>query len=58
MSRYQLAIEALRLAGRDERAGPFEAALRRHREYISEHDQDMPEVQGWRWTSAGVGSAT
>jgi xylulose-5-phosphate/fructose-6-phosphate phosphoketolase len=51
MSRYHLAIEALRRVGRDERAAPFEAALARHRAYIVEHDEDMPEVQGWRWAA-------
>ena len=51
MSRYHLAIEALHRVGRDERADPFEAALARHRAYIVENDEDMPEVQHWRWSS-------
>ena len=56
MSRYDLAIEALRRTGRGELAAPFEAKLRAHRAYIIEHDEDMPEVQGWRWSDAAVAS--
>jgi xylulose-5-phosphate/fructose-6-phosphate phosphoketolase len=56
MSRYDLAIEALRRTGRSERTEPFEAKLRAHRAYITEHDEDMPEVQGWRWSDIAVGS--
>jgi xylulose-5-phosphate/fructose-6-phosphate phosphoketolase len=51
MSRYDLAIEALRQAGRLDETGVFEAKLRAHRAYIREHDEDSPEVQGWRWTA-------
>ena len=28
------------------------SAMQRHKLYISEHGEDMPEVKGWRWTSA------
>jgi xylulose-5-phosphate/fructose-6-phosphate phosphoketolase len=57
MSRYDLAIEALRRAGRGDRTAPFEAKLRAHRAYITEHDEDMPEVQGWRWSDGAAASS-
>ncbi|HEX5436600.1 MAG TPA: phosphoketolase family protein [Gemmatimonadaceae bacterium] len=49
MSRYDLAIEALHRTGRANRTGVFERKLEEHRLYIREHDEDMPEVQEWRW---------
>ena len=57
MSRYDLAIEALRRAGRGEETGLFDAKLRAHRAYIREHDEDMPEVQEWRWTPSAAVTA-
>jgi xylulose-5-phosphate/fructose-6-phosphate phosphoketolase len=27
-------------------------AMQRHKLYISEHGEDMPEIKGWRWASA------
>lgn len=50
-SRYDLAIAALEQTGRADRAQPFHDRLEDHRRYICEHGQDMPEVQGWRWTT-------
>ncbi|HEY9515348.1 MAG TPA: phosphoketolase family protein [Gemmatimonadaceae bacterium] len=50
MSRYHLAIEALRRAGRGEKTAVFERKLDEHWRYIREHDEDMPEVQNWRWS--------
>jgi len=52
ISRYDLAIEALRRAGRGEETTVFERKLDEHRRYIREHDEDMPEVQEWRWSGA------
>ncbi len=37
--------------GRGDEIGVFEQKLRSHRAYIREHDEDMPEVQAWRWTT-------
>jgi xylulose-5-phosphate/fructose-6-phosphate phosphoketolase len=54
LSRYHLAIEALRRAGRlRSKVGciieKFEKRLVAHRKYIQEHDEDMPEVRDWQW---------
>jgi xylulose-5-phosphate/fructose-6-phosphate phosphoketolase len=56
MSRYDLAIEALRRTGRVERTDVFARKLAAHHEYIREHGEDMPEVQGWRWGEEPVSS--
>jgi xylulose-5-phosphate/fructose-6-phosphate phosphoketolase len=56
MSRYDLAIEALRRTGRPDRSGVFTAALERHHEYIRRHDRDMLDVLDWRWNESGVPS--
>jgi xylulose-5-phosphate/fructose-6-phosphate phosphoketolase len=56
MSRYDLAIEALMRTGRDDRIALFTRKLAQHREYVRAHDEDMPEVQQWRWSDTGVPS--
>lgn len=58
VSRYQLAIDAIRRAGS---ALPgAEAAIDRyllrmeaHRQYIAEHGEDPDDITGWRWNAAG-----
>ena len=54
MSRYDLAIEALRRTGHDDVVPVFERKLEAHRAYIRAHDEDMPEVQGWTWSDASA----
>jgi xylulose-5-phosphate/fructose-6-phosphate phosphoketolase len=54
VSRYQLAIEALRRApGWSSRAGEairsYEEQLITHRAYIVEHGEDPPEIANWAW---------
>jgi len=56
ISRYHLAIEALRRARRIPENSPalveqFNAQLRKHRAYVEEHLEDMPEVRDWTWTT-------
>jgi len=54
MSRYHLAMEALRRARRipensTRLTESFQGELQRHRAYVEEHLEDMPEVRDWRW---------
>jgi xylulose-5-phosphate/fructose-6-phosphate phosphoketolase len=56
ISRYHLAIEALRRARRIPESSPalvehFNQMLRKHRSYVEEHLEDMPEVRDWTWTT-------
>ncbi|EOM74916.1 phosphoketolase family protein [Rhodococcus rhodnii] len=55
MSRYHLALEAVRRAtwrpdGADELENFCRSQLDRHRSYVVEHLEDMPEVRDWRWS--------
>jgi xylulose-5-phosphate/fructose-6-phosphate phosphoketolase len=57
MDRYQLALDVVRrvprLAGRAERAVErFREAIQRHKLYVSEYGEDLPEVRNWTWTPA------
>lgn len=54
MSRYHVAIEALKRAGKHtdrakEVIALFEAKLEEHRTYVREHLEDMPEIDNWKW---------
>ena len=54
LDRYQLALDAIgripRLAGQVEsETVRYWATMERHKLYISEHGDDMPEVRDWRW---------
>ena len=56
LDRYQLALDAIRrvprLAGQVEMAtARYWATMERHKLYIGEHGDDMPEVRDWRWTA-------
>jgi len=56
MSRYHLVLQALRRSRRvPEGASELEdhcrAMLVRHRSYIRDHLEDMPEVRDWTWSS-------
>ena len=56
LDRYQLALDAInripRLADQVETASArYWAMMERHKLYIAEHGDDMPEVRDWRWTT-------
>jgi xylulose-5-phosphate/fructose-6-phosphate phosphoketolase len=57
MSRYHLALEALRRAkrrpaGAAELEAHCEEMLARHQIYVREHLEDMPEVRDWTWDAS------
>ncbi len=54
LDRYQLALDAIRriprLAGQMEKATDrYWTTMERHKLYVIEHGEDMPEVRNWRW---------
>jgi xylulose-5-phosphate/fructose-6-phosphate phosphoketolase len=56
MSRYHLALDAVHRARRITNGVPelidhAQSMLARHRDYIVEHFEDMPEIRDWTWTS-------
>jgi xylulose-5-phosphate/fructose-6-phosphate phosphoketolase len=56
LDRYQLALDAIRRIPRfadQVRAATdrYWETMERHKLFVSEHSEDMPEVQDWRWTS-------
>jgi xylulose-5-phosphate/fructose-6-phosphate phosphoketolase len=61
MDRFTLALDAIRRVPRlksiaDKATQRFTEAMQRHKLYVSEHGEDMPEVAEWRW-SPGVGKS-
>ena len=58
LDRYQLALDAIsRIPRFREQKQRWRkqtgtgATMERHKLYVSEHGEDMPEVQNWRWSS-------
>ena len=54
-ARYQLGLDAIRRIPRfsdqvEKATARFWTTMERHKLYISEHGDDMPEVRDWRWT--------
>jgi xylulose-5-phosphate/fructose-6-phosphate phosphoketolase len=54
LDRYQLALDAIRRVPRLQAQVDFATArywttMERHKLYVSEHGQDLPEVRDWRW---------
>jgi phosphoketolase len=55
LDRYQLALDAItripRLADQVEKATErYWTTMERHKLYVSEHGEDMPEVRDWQWS--------
>jgi xylulose-5-phosphate/fructose-6-phosphate phosphoketolase len=55
MDRFQLALDVIRrvpkLTSRIENATQrFDEVRQRHKLYVCEHGEDMPEVRNWKWT--------
>ena len=55
LDRYQLALDAIsripRLSNDVEKATDrYWSTIERHKLYVSEHGEDMPEVADWRWS--------
>jgi xylulose-5-phosphate/fructose-6-phosphate phosphoketolase len=56
LDRYQLALDAIQRIPRfhdqrDKATARYWAAMERHKLYICEQGDDMPEVRDWRWTA-------
>jgi xylulose-5-phosphate/fructose-6-phosphate phosphoketolase len=56
MDRYQLTLDAIRRVPRlrhlvEQATERYRATITRHRAYVSEHGEDLPEVRDWRWTA-------
>jgi xylulose-5-phosphate/fructose-6-phosphate phosphoketolase len=56
LDRYQLALDAIQRIPRfsdqrDKAIARYWGAMERHKLYICEHGDDMPEVRDWRWTA-------
>ncbi len=54
IDRYQLALDATtrvaRLASQADAARQwYSEAIQRHRLYVTEHGEDLPEIRNWRW---------
>jgi xylulose-5-phosphate/fructose-6-phosphate phosphoketolase len=56
LDRYQLALDAIsripRLRHEKQTAiDRYWRTMERHKRYVSENGEDMPEVKNWRWKS-------
>jgi xylulose-5-phosphate/fructose-6-phosphate phosphoketolase len=54
LDRYQLAFDVIARVPRlkpqvEEARKRYEQSIARHRAYVSEHGEDLPEVANWRW---------
>ena len=59
MDRYQLALDAIRRIPRLQHlvvqaTSRYDEIIARHKAYVSEHGDDLPEVRDWRWTPSHV----
>ncbi len=56
LDRYTLALDAIRRIPRfasqvDAETARYETTMQRHKRYIGEHGNDMPEILDWRWSA-------
>jgi xylulose-5-phosphate/fructose-6-phosphate phosphoketolase len=56
LDRYRLALDAIRRVPRlapelQKATDRYWATMERHKLYVSEHGEDLPEVRNWRWAS-------
>ena len=56
LDRFQLALDAIRRIPRlknisDKATERFYAMMQKHKLYVSEHGEDLPEVRNWRWAA-------
>lgn len=56
LDRYRLALDAIRRIPRFADLVPaetarYEATIQRHKRFIAEHGDDMPEILEWRWSA-------
>jgi xylulose-5-phosphate/fructose-6-phosphate phosphoketolase len=57
LDRYQLALDAVRRIPRlanevEDATARYWTRIERHKRYIAEHGEDLPEVLEWRWKGA------
>ena len=56
LDRYRLALDAIRYIPRyrdrvEHEAQRYWTTMERHKLYVGEHGEDMPEVKNWRWSA-------
>jgi xylulose-5-phosphate/fructose-6-phosphate phosphoketolase len=56
MDRFQLALDAIRRIPRlknisDKATEQFYAMMQKHKLYVSENGEDLPEVRNWKWVA-------
>jgi len=56
LHRYRLALDAIRYIPRyrdrvEHETQRYWTAMERHKLYVGEHGEDMPEVKNWRWSA-------
>ena len=57
LDRYQLALDAIRRIPRlseqvEQATARYWTSIERHKLYIAEHGDDLPEVRNWRWSAS------
>jgi xylulose-5-phosphate/fructose-6-phosphate phosphoketolase len=63
MDRFTLALDAVRRVPRlrqltDEAMQKFTETRQRHKLYVSQYGEDLPEVRNWSWGGGKAGAAS